>query len=659
MKLKGLALFLLVVGGAHAACTITTGSPLSPGTITFRPNTTYTNKIATSGCAAPVFTITAGTIPYGLALNASTGVLSGSLGWCPSCGPTQLSSQVFSATDLVASGANTVNSATHNFVTADVGAYLQVTAGTGWKVGYYVIQSVSANTAFLDRSPATAGTHGGTYTLLSGPASTNKGTYNFTISVKDVNGSPSQAYALPVTLALPQFTLSADHKTVTANYQNGTVRTFHRQYFPAESLAITGTTYYANASTGNDTNPCSLAQPCATINEAYSKVAKAGDGVQVAPGNYVENSDVVMTKTGTAANPIIVTCVPAYQCTVTVSDAFIQAKPFTPVFKFDGASAQYGIVNGFIVQGTLARGESKGAGPEHTVANFRNSAHYNTYQNNIMFYGAHGCFKVVDFNATFNTMDGNMCFVGGNSGLDHGVYITASNITITRNIFTDYIGYGLQFYTFPANPVVTQNTIAYNGAYTYGVGILVGGADGLFQYNIVAETGDSPGTIPGGGYVGFVYYRSGCFGNTVIDNIMAFNVTQSMVVDALNGASSPGMNTDDYNVDWPIAPLAGLFLPGPHNQNVDPKLVNPAGGDFRLTSSTPVRCPTCYLEPVTNPCDVNSDGAINIVDVQLTINQALGMAPCTVNLGGAGACNIVDVQRVIVAAQGGSCNTGP
>jgi hypothetical protein len=59
-------------------------------------------------------------------------------------------------------------------------------------------------------------------------------------------------------------------------------------------------------------------------------------------------------------------------------------------------------------------------------------------------------------------------------------------------------------------------------------------------------------------------------------------------------------------------------------------------------------------------CDLNGDGLINVVDVQLAINQALAIVACTtadVNLDG--FCNVTDVQRIINAALGGVCQIGP
>jgi hypothetical protein len=63
--------------------------------------------------------------------------------------------------------------------------------------------------------------------------------------------------------------------------------------------------------------------------------------------------------------------------------------------------------------------------------------------------------------------------------------------------------------------------------------------------------------------------------------------------------------------------------------------------------------------PVISACDLNGDGVVNIADVQIAINQALGIIACTnANLIGSGVCNVVDVQRVINASLGGACVTG-
>lgn len=59
-----------------------------------------------------------------------------------------------------------------------------------------------------------------------------------------------------------------------------------------------------------------------------------------------------------------------------------------------------------------------------------------------------------------------------------------------------------------------------------------------------------------------------------------------------------------------------------------------------------------------NACDLNQDGSVDIVDVQLAVNMALGSAPCTSTVLGAGVCNVVVVQRVTNAVLSGTCLTG-
>ncbi|MCC6952968.1 MAG: SBBP repeat-containing protein, partial [Deltaproteobacteria bacterium] len=63
--------------------------------------------------------------------------------------------------------------------------------------------------------------------------------------------------------------------------------------------------------------------------------------------------------------------------------------------------------------------------------------------------------------------------------------------------------------------------------------------------------------------------------------------------------------------------------------------------------------------PGTSPCDVNSDGSVNGIDIQLSVNQALLLLPCTADINNDGSCNVVDVQRVGNNILGAQCLTGP
>ena len=62
---------------------------------------------------------------------------------------------------------------------------------------------------------------------------------------------------------------------------------------------------------------------------------------------------------------------------------------------------------------------------------------------------------------------------------------------------------------------------------------------------------------------------------------------------------------------------------------------------------------------VYSACDLNRDWATNVVDVQLQVNQALGVTACTSDLNRDGVCNVIDVQRVVNVGLGGQCLRGP
>jgi hypothetical protein len=64
-------------------------------------------------------------------------------------------------------------------------------------------------------------------------------------------------------------------------------------------------------------------------------------------------------------------------------------------------------------------------------------------------------------------------------------------------------------------------------------------------------------------------------------------------------------------------------------------------------------------QPGTVSCDLNSDGKINVLDVQLGTNQVLGYATCnSADLNGDGQCTVIDVQRIVSASLGAACHLG-
>lgn len=58
-------------------------------------------------------------------------------------------------------------------------------------------------------------------------------------------------------------------------------------------------------------------------------------------------------------------------------------------------------------------------------------------------------------------------------------------------------------------------------------------------------------------------------------------------------------------------------------------------------------------------CDINNDGALNVLDVAITHRQILGTWPITADLDNDGRVTIVDLQRVNIAVMGGACVAVP
>ncbi len=65
--------------------------------------------------------------------------------------------------------------------------------------------------------------------------------------------------------------------------------------------------------------------------------------------------------------------------------------------------------------------------------------------------------------------------------------------------------------------------------------------------------------------------------------------------------------------------------------------------------------PSLLAQTSTSQCDLNGDGVVNVADVQIAVNEVLGLSACTMNLDGTGTCDVAEVQRVITAALGGAC----
>jgi hypothetical protein len=86
-------------------------------------------------------------------------------------------------------------------------------------------------------------------------------------------------------------------------------------------------------------------------------------------------------------------------------------------------------------------------------------------------------------------------------------------------------------------------------------------------------------------------------------------------------------------------------------------LRNIKGSDFEAVDDSVLQIQPNSAQSGT--CDLNDNGVVDVVDLQVAINAALGLSACnTADLDGNGTCNIVDVQRIVLAALGSPCHVG-
>jgi hypothetical protein len=82
------------------------------------------------------------------------------------------------------------------------------------------------------------------------------------------------------------------------------------------------------------------------------------------------------------------------------------------------------------------------------------------------------------------------------------------------------------------------------------------------------------------------------------------------------------------------------------------------GADFEAVDVSPMMINANSAQAGT--CDLNDDGVVNVVDVQMEINAALGLRACGAgDLNGDGVCDATDVQRIEQALLGQGCQVGP
>jgi len=124
------------------------------------------------------------------------------------------------------------------------------------------------------------------------------------------------------------------------------------------------------------------------------------------------------------------------------------------------------------------------------------------------------------------------------------------------------------------------------------------------------------------------------------------NINGQTVLSQFDVIAQAGTNLKAVDKQFTVTPSSGMIridLIHGTNPNVD--------GNQIISGIQITQVPT------VSPCDVNQDGATNILDVQQDVNAALGMIAFSsiYDMNKDGLCNVIDAQRVINAALGAQC----
>ncbi len=221
--------------------------------------------------------------------------------------------------------------------------------------------------------------------------------------------------------------------------------------------------YFVSTKGSGSSTSCSLSDPCRSIMKAYSKVT-AGDIVVVKPGVYTQynsNYGNLLNKSGTSSKPITI-------ISETPLGAIIdlQNKVHSCLF----ITGSYHVIQGFRIRNGYSGGIELREGHSNKI--IKNEIYNNGTEVPLSDrYGQDG----ISGSGNNATIDGNYIHHNGRgigrTGLDHGIYLSGDNLTITNNIISYNSATGMQIagYDISSNIKIYNNTVVSNGS----AGILI------------------------------------------------------------------------------------------------------------------------------------------------------------------------------------------
>ncbi len=230
--------------------------------------------------------------------------------------------------------------------------------------------------------------------------------------------------------------------------------------------------------------------------------------------------------------------------------------------------------------------------------------------------------------------NGGTSYVIGNI-IQQGPNSSNDNIVAYMEEGSNALNPGMQLY-------LVNNTIVNN--MTTGNFVLVG-ADDTVPVIIQNDILFGPGTISN---QSAAIQTSNFSGDPSFVDAADYNYQLQPNSGALNGATNLGS--------------AGNVSLNPVNQYVQPTCGqardNTAGLNIGAYGTAGTNMVCGGGATALNPCDLNADGVVNVIDVQLSANMNLGLLACTAAVNGSDVCNTTVVQRIVNSALGAACVSG-
>ena len=269
------------------------------------------------------------------------------------------------------------------------------------------------------------------------------------------------------------------------------------------------------------------------------------------------------------------------------------------------------------------------------------------------------------------TVYGGAIYSGGSPTIQNNRFMS-NQVTATGNESDGSAAVGGAIYTSDGNPVIVNNGFYGNTASAFdasGGAIYNNSSDAVILNNtIISNTAIGPWDY-GGGSGGGIYDNSATA--TIRNNIITDNTAEGTYFDGGGISSSGNMSDEDYNDLWGNRPedYSGTEA-GPHDISVNPKLANPAVGDFHLLAGSPCidtgdpsNYPPTDFEGDARPMglspdigadeyassarpDVDEDGDVDADDINMVAGQWRSAGDPSLDQNGDGRIDILDIVTV-------------